>query len=128
MRCAPGADGRWGRGGRKRSAHGILFAEVDTYGHVDAAGPDNRAIARSPGSRSRPDRHSRKTALLTIGSTTPDLALQDTHGRAVALADYRGSENVLLYFMRSTTCPICNGHVKDLVAPGVAARLTKRSA
>lgn len=30
------------------------------------------------------------------------------------LADFRGKDNVLLYFMRSTTCAVCNGHVKDL--------------
>ncbi|MEC3981596.1 peroxiredoxin family protein [Amycolatopsis sp. H20-H5] len=54
--------------------------------------------------------------MLKIGSTVPDLELQDTDGRAVKLADFHGSEHVLLYFMRSTTCPVCNGHVKDLVS------------
>lgn len=53
--------------------------------------------------------------MLKVGSTVPDLALQDTDGRLMNLADYHGRENVLLYFMRSTTCPICNHHVKDLV-------------
>ncbi|WP_181772088.1 peroxiredoxin family protein [Amycolatopsis pittospori] len=53
--------------------------------------------------------------MLEIGSTVADLALEDTAGRAVRLSDFRGTDNVLLYFMRSTTCPVCNGHVKDLV-------------
>lgn len=52
--------------------------------------------------------------MFEIGSTVPDLALEDTAGKVVRLSDYRGTDNVLLYFMRSTTCPVCNGHVKDL--------------
>ncbi len=52
--------------------------------------------------------------MLEIGSTAPDLALEDTAGKVVRLSDFRGSDDVLLYFMRSTTCPVCNGHVKDL--------------
>ncbi|MFB9905968.1 peroxiredoxin family protein [Allokutzneria oryzae] len=52
--------------------------------------------------------------MLATGSTVPDIALEDTAGRAVRLGDYRGTDNVLLYFMRSTTCPVCNSHVKDL--------------
>lgn len=60
--------------------------------------------------------------MLETGSTAPDIALEDTAGRTVHLADYRGKDNVLLYFMRSTTCPVCNGHVKDLA--GRAADLT----
>ncbi|EMD29535.1 peroxiredoxin family protein [Amycolatopsis azurea] len=52
--------------------------------------------------------------MLEIGSTALDLALEDTAGEVVRLSDYRGTEHVLLYFMRSTTCPVCTGHVKDL--------------
>jgi AhpC/TSA family protein len=52
--------------------------------------------------------------MLEIGSTVPDLALQDTEGGQVSLADYRGKENVLLYLMRSANCPVCNTHVRDL--------------
>lgn len=54
--------------------------------------------------------------MLEVGSTVPDLSLEDTAGQPVRLADYRGTDNVLVYFMRSTTCPVCNGHVKELVA------------
>ncbi|MCP3803186.1 peroxiredoxin family protein [Allokutzneria sp. A3M-2-11 16] len=60
--------------------------------------------------------------MLEIGSTAPDIELEDTAGRAVRLADYRGSDNVLLYFMRSTSCAICGSHVKDLARH--AAELT----
>lgn len=54
--------------------------------------------------------------MLETGSVLPDLELEDTAGRPVRLADYRGTDNVLLYFMRSATCPVCTMHVKDLAA------------
>lgn len=52
--------------------------------------------------------------MLEIGTVTPDIALEDTTGQPVRLADYRGRLNVLVYFMRSATCPVCNRHVKNL--------------
>jgi peroxiredoxin len=52
--------------------------------------------------------------MLETGSTVPDIALEDTAGRPVHLADFRGKDNVLLYFMRSTGCPVCNSHIKHL--------------
>ncbi|GAA2324618.1 peroxiredoxin family protein [Nonomuraea roseoviolacea subsp. roseoviolacea] len=53
--------------------------------------------------------------MLETGSTAPDVVLQDTDGHTVRLSDYRGRSAVLIYFMRSTSCPVCNLHVKDLV-------------
>ncbi|MBN6054609.1 redoxin domain-containing protein [Nonomuraea sp. RK-328] len=53
--------------------------------------------------------------MLQTGSRAPDVALEDTDGRAVRLSDFQGKHAVLIYFMRSTTCPICNRHVQDLV-------------
>ena len=53
--------------------------------------------------------------MLEIGSTLPPIALEDTAGALVDFTDYRARSNVLLYFMRSTGCPVCNGHVRDLV-------------
>ncbi|WP_037312210.1 peroxiredoxin family protein [Amycolatopsis orientalis] len=53
--------------------------------------------------------------MLEIGSTVPEVVLEDTAGQVVRLSDHRGKDNVLIYFMRSTTCPVCNSHVKDLV-------------
>jgi peroxiredoxin len=52
--------------------------------------------------------------MLNIGSHAPAIALQDTDGQPVDLADHR-DEHVLLYLMRSAGCPVCNAHVKDLV-------------
>jgi peroxiredoxin len=54
--------------------------------------------------------------MLESDTAVPDIALEDTAGRPVSLADYRGRDNVLIYFMRSTSCPVCNSHVKDLAA------------
>ncbi|QKW39955.1 peroxiredoxin family protein [Actinomadura sp. NAK00032] len=53
--------------------------------------------------------------MLEIGSTMPDVLLEDTDGRDVRLSDYQGRSAVLIYFMRSTSCPVCNRHVQDLV-------------
>jgi peroxiredoxin len=54
--------------------------------------------------------------MLDAGTKAPLLTLEDTDGNVVRLADFRGKAAVLLYFMRTTTCPACNQHVKDLVA------------
>ncbi|GAA3137325.1 peroxiredoxin family protein [Planomonospora alba] len=53
--------------------------------------------------------------MLETGSPAPDVVLEDTDGRAVRLSDHRGRHAVLVYFMRSTSCPVCNRHVQDLV-------------
>jgi peroxiredoxin len=52
--------------------------------------------------------------MLEIGST-PDLKLEDTEGHALAVSDYKGKENVLIYFMRSLSCAQCNAHVQSFV-------------
>ncbi|MEV5828806.1 redoxin domain-containing protein [Spirillospora sp. NPDC052242] len=49
--------------------------------------------------------------MLEIGSAAPDVELEDTDGRAVHLP---GDRAVLVYFTRSTSCPVCNRHVRDL--------------
>ncbi|WP_067841845.1 peroxiredoxin family protein [Nocardia lijiangensis] len=54
--------------------------------------------------------------MLTSGSPAPELELEDTAGQAWRLSSYRGAHSALLYFMRSTSCPVCNRHVRDLVA------------
>jgi peroxiredoxin len=58
--------------------------------------------------------------MLETGSTVPDIALEDTTGAPVRLSDYRGRSHVLLYFMRSSTCPVCNSHVRDLARRSAA--------
>jgi peroxiredoxin len=54
--------------------------------------------------------------MLDVGTSVPVLTLEDSDGRPVRLSDFRGASPVLMYFMRTTTCPVCNGHVRDLVA------------
>ncbi|MEV1170469.1 peroxiredoxin family protein [Nonomuraea sp. NPDC049784] len=53
--------------------------------------------------------------MLETGSPAPAVVLEDTDGRAVRLSDYQGDHAVLVYFMRSTSCPVCNRHVQDLI-------------
>ncbi|MGV9301819.1 peroxiredoxin family protein [Nonomuraea sp. NPDC004354] len=53
--------------------------------------------------------------MLETGSPAPDVVLEDTDGRAIRLSDYQGNHAVLIYFMRSTSCPVCNRHVQDLI-------------
>ena len=53
--------------------------------------------------------------MLVVGSTAPEIDLEDPAGRPVRLADYHHKSSVLLYFMRSTSCPVCNSHAKDLM-------------
>lgn len=52
--------------------------------------------------------------MLETGSPAPDVVLEDTDGQPVRLSDYQGNHAVLIYFMRSTSCPVCNRHVQDL--------------
>ena len=53
--------------------------------------------------------------MLETGSPAPDVVLEDTDGQAVRLSDYQGNHALLIYFMRSTSCPVCNRHVQDLI-------------
>ncbi|MET8862008.1 redoxin domain-containing protein [Nonomuraea sp. NPDC004580] len=52
--------------------------------------------------------------MLMTGSPAPDMVLEDTDGQAFRLSDHQGKNAVLIYFMRSTSCPVCNRHVQDL--------------
>ncbi|RFS87043.1 peroxiredoxin [Actinomadura spongiicola] len=53
--------------------------------------------------------------MLQAGSPVPEIALQDTEGRVVRLSDFQGERAVLIYFLRATSCPVCNRHVQDLI-------------
>lgn len=57
--------------------------------------------------------------MIELGKPAPELSALDTHGRPVSLGDYRGHSAVLIYFMRTTTCPMCNSHVRDLASHAV---------
>lgn len=52
--------------------------------------------------------------MLTPGSRAPRMVLEDTAGQTVDLSDFQGRHAVLLYFLRATTCPVCNRHVREL--------------
>ncbi len=52
--------------------------------------------------------------MLEIGSA-PLLSLEDTDGNAVAIADYKGTSSVFIYFMRALSCAQCNAHVQNII-------------
>ncbi|MFF0547018.1 peroxiredoxin family protein [Nocardia thailandica] len=52
--------------------------------------------------------------MLETGVPAPDLRATDTAGATFSLADRRGVAPVLIYFARSTGCPVCAAHVRDL--------------
>ncbi|MFD0883928.1 peroxiredoxin family protein [Streptosporangium algeriense] len=56
--------------------------------------------------------------MLESGSPAPEMVLEDTMGNTVRLSDYRGEHAVLLYFVRATSCPVCNRNVQDLIRSG----------
>lgn len=49
-----------------------------------------------------------------IGSLAPDFKLLATNGQEIALTDFRGKQNVIVFFIRETTCPQCRTHVMHL--------------
>ncbi|MFN8413238.1 MAG: peroxiredoxin family protein [Anaerolineales bacterium] len=49
-----------------------------------------------------------------IGSFAPDFKLLATNGQEITLSEFRGKRNVILFFIRETTCPQCRTHVTQL--------------
>jgi peroxiredoxin len=49
-----------------------------------------------------------------IGSLAPDFKLHATNGQEVALSDFRGKSNVIVFFIRETSCWQCRIHVTQL--------------
>jgi peroxiredoxin len=49
-----------------------------------------------------------------IGSVAPDFRLPATNGQDIALSDFRGKTNVILFFIRETSCFQCRIHVNQL--------------
>ena len=49
-----------------------------------------------------------------IGSVAPDFKLHATNGQEISLSDFRGKTNVIVFFIRETTCPQCRTHVAQL--------------
>ncbi|MBK9925495.1 MAG: peroxiredoxin family protein [Anaerolineales bacterium] len=49
-----------------------------------------------------------------IGSLAPDFKLAATNGQTISLKEFRGKKNVIVFFIRETTCPQCRTHVAQL--------------
>ena len=49
-----------------------------------------------------------------IGSLAPDFKLLATNGQEVSLTNFRGKKNVIVFFIRETTCAQCKTHVTQL--------------
>jgi peroxiredoxin len=49
-----------------------------------------------------------------IGSLAPDFHLLATNGQEISLSQFRGKSNVIMFFIRETTCPQCRTHVAQL--------------
>ena len=49
-----------------------------------------------------------------IGSLAPDFKLHATHGQEISLSDFRGKNNVIVFFVRETSCIQCRIHVTQL--------------
>jgi peroxiredoxin len=49
-----------------------------------------------------------------IGSVAPDFKLPATNGQEISLSNFRGKSNVIIFFIRETTCPQCRTHVMQL--------------
>ena len=49
-----------------------------------------------------------------IGSLAPDFKLLATNGQEISLKDFRAKNNVIVFFIRETTCPQCRTHVLQL--------------
>jgi peroxiredoxin len=49
-----------------------------------------------------------------VGDTMPDVALVDAGGRRSTLATVNGGRRAIVYFMRSSTCPVCLAHAATI--------------
>ena len=75
-----------------------------------------------------------------LGSIMPDIALTAADGSAKSLRDLTSGRRAVVFFMRASSCPICNAHVKKIermatadaavviVTPGTAADAASVSA
>jgi putative peptide zinc metalloprotease protein len=49
-----------------------------------------------------------------VGSPAPELALESVQGPTVKLSDYRGRQNVVIWFSRGYNCPFCRRYMAQL--------------
>lgn len=52
--------------------------------------------------------------MIALDTMLPAFDVNDASGRALKLTDFMGQSNVLIYFMRTSTCQVCVNHVRDL--------------
>jgi peroxiredoxin len=57
---------------------------------------------------------SQTAAVPDLGAIMPDLHLVDPGGRRSTLHATRAAAPAVVYFMRSSTCPVCRGHARAL--------------
>lgn len=53
--------------------------------------------------------------MLTVNSPAPDFEVQIAGGARTPLTDLAGPDGLLIYLMRTATCPVCQAHVRSLV-------------
>jgi peroxiredoxin len=61
--------------------------------------------------------------LPAIGSIMPDIAIVSAKNATTTLLTETSGSKAVVYFMRSATCPVCNGHIASLVAMATAGEL-----
>jgi peroxiredoxin len=54
------------------------------------------------------------TGVLEVGTLAPNFRLASAQGGEIALEDYRGRRNVILWFSRGLFCPFCRRHMSQL--------------
>lgn len=59
------------------------------------------------------------TGPLAVGEYLPTLSLISPAGRRTTWADERPTETSIVYFMRTSTCPVCHQHLRALAALSV---------
>ncbi|MFE4198667.1 peroxiredoxin family protein [Paenarthrobacter sp. NPDC056912] len=52
--------------------------------------------------------------MINIHTMLPAFEVTDAQGGALSLTDSVGEDNVLIYFMRTSTCQVCINHLRDL--------------
>lgn len=68
-----------------------------------------------------------QTHPVATGELLPDLALVAPDGTPVTLTTLRAGRPAVVYFMRSSTCPVCHRHVATLLELAGSGRLGDRA-
>lgn len=68
-----------------------------------------------------------ETTTAEVGTRLPDIELVGPDGTVATLAGVRDGRAAVVYFMRSSTCPVCHRHVATLVDLATSGRLGDRA-